>query len=272
MTENPNTPQPEGVQPSVVLDANATVKKSRLPMVLTTLVVLGLVAFTVVYFATRDEKAAYRPGPESAAIVQGLAVNGIEVAFTDDELPCIDDTFSGYDLSLLEVGYDPFDGGLDADAMARTGTMFEDCLQRASRQGLIAGSMAMEGFANDEQASCAAEGFDALVLDTGGYVVAMSSDAPDVSDEMFTIFSDCGIDLGFGDASADSSPCAAGLKTLQTAIEAYFATNGTDATSFDDLVPDFVRDDPSNEFEFVPGVDGSIPTVHGIGECEGYDG
>ena len=273
MTEVPNTPAPSGehTSTSVVVEANATVKKSRLPMVLGALVVAGLVAFTIVYFATRDEQQAYQPGPEATAVAQGLKTSGIEVALADDELKCIDSTFAGYDVAAFDGGFDPFAGDLDEEASIRAGAMFDECLQQPSRLAIVAGSMSAGGFASDEKAQCAAKGFDQLVLDNGGYTQALGVSDQDLTEQLLAIFSDCGVDLGSGGAT-DSSPCEVELKVLQTATEAYFADTGTDATGWDDLVPEYLREEMSDRWEFVPASGGSAPTFVGLGVCEGYEG
>lgn len=276
MTDLPDTPPAASPQSSVVIDTNAIVKKSRLPLIISVLVVLGLAAFTIVYFATHEGTQPYKPGPEATAVVQGLAAAGIDgVEFSDDELRCFDATFAGYDVSLIEGGYDPLAGDLDEDGLARSGTLLDDCLQPAHRLTVIAGNIASSGLATAEQAQCVAKGFDGVVMDAGGYTAAFAPDSTDLTDELIAVFSDCGVDVGgtpTEEPPTDGSPCAAELKTLQTAVEAYYATNGADPAGYDDLVPGFLREDPSVRFEFIASTDGGIPSFHGVGECDGYDG
>ncbi|MDO8391582.1 MAG: hypothetical protein Q7V57_13965 [Actinomycetota bacterium] len=271
MTEQPSTPAPGQVPSSVVIDTNATVKKSHLAQIIAGVVAVGLIAFTVVYFVVHDPKPVYKPGPEATAVVAGLTTSGIEVEFTDDELQCIDTTFAGYDVSsFAQDGFDPFATSLDEEGNSRTSTMFDECLPKATRVSVIAGSMSADGFATDEQAGCIAGAFDDVVLDTGGYAVAFgaSSSDIDISGELFQIFDDCGVDLGFDPATSE---CETEQRVLETAIEAYYADNGVDPKSWDDLVGDWLLEDPSERFEFVPAADSeSYPAVHGIGECEGY--
>ncbi len=259
---------------SVVLDTNATVNKSHLPLIITGVLVVAFAAYSVVWFATRD--AAYQPGPAAKAVVQGLTSADLGVELSGTELKCIDTTFAGADLTELAGAYDPFGIDLSEDLLDRTFTMFDDCLERSSRLDLLAASLQASDLGTDDQRRCAAEKYDALVLDNGGYHAVMVEYA-DLGDSTLAIFTDCGIDVlgdsGSGSGSGDSgtgSPCEAERRTLETAIEAYYATNGVDANGWADLVPDFLRDDPSARWEFVPSVDGGYPTVVGVGECDGY--
>lgn len=48
---------------------------------------------------------------------------------------------------------------------------------------------------------------------------------------------------GITDDSRQNS-CAAEQRTIETAIEAYYADNGTDATAVNQLVPSFLKQDP----------------------------
>jgi hypothetical protein len=268
-------PPPPAPVSSVVLDTNAKVSKSHLPLIIAGVLVVAFAAYSVVWFATRD--AAYQPGPAATAVVQGLSNADLGVEFSGGELKCIDTTFAGADLTELAGAYDPFGVDLSEDLLDRTFTMFDDCLEQASRLDLLTASLKASDLGTDDQRRCAAEKYDALVLDNGGYHAVMV-DYVDLGDKTLAVFTDCGIDILGGSDSTDSgsgdsgsgSPCEAERRTIETAIEAYYASNGFDATGYSDLVPDYLRDDPSDRWEFVPGVDGGYPTVLGLGECEGY--
>lgn len=273
MTDLPSpetqAPPPPPVS-SVVLDTNAKVKRSHLPFTIAGVLVVAFAAYSVVWFATRDD--AYQPGPAASAVVQGLSNADLALELSGTELKCIDTTFAGADLTELAGAYDPFGIDLSEDLLDRTFTMFDDCLERSSRLDLLAASLKASDLGTDDQRRCAAEKYDALVLDNGGYHTVMVGTV-DLGDSTLAVFTDCGIDVFGGSGSSDSgsgSPCEAERRTIETAIEAYYASNGVDATGYADLVPDYLRDDPSDRWEFVPGVDGGYPTVLGIGECEGY--
>jgi general secretion pathway protein G len=62
--------------------------------------------------------------------------------------------------------------------------------------------------------------------------------------------------------------CAVEQRAIETAIEAYFVDNDqTDATGYGDLVPDYLKDDPSARFQFVPASGGNPPSVTAVGVC-----
>ena len=267
MTDLPPPPPGYGAQPpaSVVVDTNATVKKSRVGMIVGVLAVVALIAGFAVWFVMADSGDDYEPGPEALAVVAGLTEAEFTVAFTNDELKCIDEAFAGVDLADLEGAYDPFGGELSEDVTARTGTMLDDCLGEANRIELIVQSMTASDLGTEEQVACAATKYDALVADNGGYV-KVANDEVDISDATLNAFEECGIDL-FGGADP---ACESERRTVDTAIEAYYANNGVDATNIDDLVPDYLLEDPSARFEFVPGTNGGTPEFVGVGECEGY--
>lgn len=273
MTDLPPPPPGFGAAPdapsTVVIDTNATVKRSHVGLIVGALVVVALAAFSVVWFATR-ESDTYEPKAEAQAVLAGLVEAEITVEFSNDELRCIDDAFGGVDLGDLEGAYDPFGGEMSEDVTDRTGTMLE-CIERPTRIELIADSMTASDLGTPEQMACAADKFDTLVLDNGGYVQVIT-DEVDISDATLNVFAECGIDLFAtgGDDGSAGSPCEIELRTVETAIEAYYATNGVDPTSYDDLVPDYLVEDPSERFQFVAGEGGGVPSVIGIGECEGY--
>ncbi|MEI7548553.1 MAG: hypothetical protein WCK21_10930 [Actinomycetota bacterium] len=273
MTEVPHPPEAGTHASSVVIDTNATVERSHLSVILSVFVALGLIAFTVVYFAVHDSPNGYTAGPAAKAVLKGLANAEIHVTFTGSELKCIDSTFAGFDLAVFDDPFDPFDGSGDTDTLTRAGTMFDHCLQKPGRRAVIAGSMMVDGFATAKQAKCAAAGFDDLVRKNGGYgPLFKNSDYSTLGADVFTVFGDCGVDAsgGTGGTSVDNSPCTAEQFTIETAIEAYYAEYQVDATGYAQLVPNFLKADPSARFQFVPSVNGEIPTVHGIGECDGY--
>lgn len=268
MTDLP--PPPPGFDapsPTVVVDTNATVKKSRGGVIAAVVVVVALVAGFVVWFVMAGDDD-YTPGPEAEAVVAGLKEADIEVALSNGELKCIDEVFAGVDLADLDGAYDPFGGDLTDDVMDRSAKLLDDCVADETRIDLIDQSMAASDLGNAEQRACAAPKFDAMIAENGGYAAVMN-DEVDISDQTLAVFDDCGIDLFGGLDDADSNACETELRTIETAIEAYNADTGTDATSYDDLVPTYLLEDPSERFEFVLDSSG-VPYVVGVGECEGY--
>ncbi len=201
-----------------------------------------------------------------AEIVSRMAYEGVEVEFTDDELACIDEVWDGVDLDAIGNGFDPFGEYVDDDVMGRAGRMLDECLGDESRVALIAASFSNAGLgADDEQAVCVATAIDEIVLGTATYEEVLTEDV-DISDELPTALDNCGVDMS-GDQSADE--CEAEQRTIETAIEAYYAANGTDAEGWDDLVPDYLTAAPTDRWELTFDSDG-IPTITGIGACEGY--
>lgn len=200
MSDVPPPPPGHGAPPpmTVVIDTNATVKRSRLPLVLGVVVVVGLVAGFVVWFVAAGKGDSYEPGPAAIAIQTGLKEADIDVTLSNAELKCIDTTFDGADLTDLEGAYDPFGGELAGDTMARSGTMLDVCLTEATRLDMIVGSLAASDIgADDTERRCAAVKFDAIVSDHGGYEDLMVNDT-DISTETLAAFSDCGMDLSGG--------------------------------------------------------------------------
>jgi general secretion pathway protein G len=61
--------------------------------------------------------------------------------------------------------------------------------------------------------------------------------------------------------------CEVERRTVETAIEAYFADTGSDAGSFADLDGDYLRDDVSPRWTFAAG---TPPTITGTGDCTGF--
>jgi hypothetical protein len=200
MTDVPPPPPGHGAPhpTTVVVDTNATVKKSRLPLVLGVVVVVGLVGGFVVWFVAAGTGDDYKPGPAAVAVQAGLKEANITVTFSNAELKCIDTTFAGADLTDLEGAYDPFGGDLGDDITARSGTMLDVCLTDATRLDMIVGSLAGADLgADDTQRRCAAGKFDTIVSDHGGYEEVMVNDI-DVSTEALAAFADCGMDLSGG--------------------------------------------------------------------------
>ena len=86
---------------------------------------------------------------------------------------------------------------------------------------------------------------------------------------------------------AQTNSCSTERRTIETAIEAFNANNQADATSIADLVPDYLKDDPFENFKATPagaltdnagvadgagrwtitfgGADG--PTIAGVNDC-----
>ncbi len=64
-----------------------------------------------------------------------------------------------------------------------------------------------------------------------------------------------------------ANACKVERRAIETAFEAYFADQGTDATAITDLVPGYLKTDPSARWTFTAG---SPPTITGTGSCNGY--
>ncbi len=204
MTDLPPPPPPgygAPTPPTVVVDAHATVKKSRAGLIAATVVVVALVGGFVAWFVMAGEDD-YTPGPEANAVVAGLKEADIDVTFSNGELKCIDETFAGVDLGELEGAYDPFGGDVSDDVMARSATLLDDCLGDATRIELIDQSMAASDLGDAEQRACAAPKFDAMINRNGGYAATMN-DEVDISDQTLAVFDECGIDL-FGSISDEA--------------------------------------------------------------------
>jgi hypothetical protein len=61
--------------------------------------------------------------------------------------------------------------------------------------------------------------------------------------------------------------CVEERRTVETAIESYYALNGTDIASLDDLVPDLLRESVSARWSM--STDSGAPVITGIGICDG---
>lgn len=59
--------------------------------------------------------------------------------------------------------------------------------------------------------------------------------------------------------------CATEKRAIETAFEAYYASEGADVASLAALVPDYLKTDPSDRWSFTAG---SPPSITGIGDCE----
>lgn len=210
-------------------------------------------------------------GTEGAFVLELMAEAGLEVDLDDEALACIDEVFAGVDLTLFDTQYDPFAGDLDdEDINGRSGRMLDECLDEEARVALVGASMTSAELGTAEQVLCAAQGFDALVLDMGTYEELLLNEI-DVMDPMLALFGECGMDLGDDASLETASDCETTQRVIEVAIEAYFADNSVDAESYADLVPEYVREDPSDTFELVSGDDG-VPVPIGVNECDGYGG
>ncbi len=264
------TPSPA----SVVVDTNAMVKKSRPGVIIAVLAVVAFVAFSVVWFATRD---SYQPGPAARAVVQGMDEAGIDASLSDEQLRCIDEAYGDIAPELAEEGgFDPLNSMGDDPEMDRlTGRVLDDCFDKDTRVAAMAASMVADGSATEEQADCAATALDDAFVDAGGYEATFSdSDAlMGMAFGLLGALGECGIDMfsGMDDTSSDTggyAVCEVDFRTVSTALEAYQADTGTNAESWDDL-SNFLLDDYTDRFTIEANSDGSV-TLTGIGECEGY--
>ncbi len=68
---------------------------------------------------------------------------------------------------------------------------------------------------------------------------------------------------GITDKGQENS-CKVERRAIETAFEAYFASEGTDATSLGDLVPDYLKSNPDTRWTFTAG---NPPTIAGLGDC-----
>ena len=199
-----------------------------------------------------------------------MAAAELEPELDAEQLACIDEVFDGVDLSEFGDSFDPFGDYVSDDAMARTGQMFDDCLDAAARIEIVAASMTTSELGTAEQVQCSAEKFDQLVLDVGNYEELLTVEI-DIIEQLFDALEECGIDTGGSDdgSGESASGCEAEQRTVETAIEAYFADNGVDIEGWDDLLGTFLSEDPSERWELDFDSDG-VPFVVGIGDCAGY--
>lgn len=269
-------PGPSAPPPSVVIDTNAKVKFPRWPLIVPIVVVAGLVAFTVVWFATRDD-SPYEPGPAVTAFVAGFVGDGEPVALTDREMMCIDDAFADVDEDEYDRDFDPMDSfGNSAAVRKSTGRALDDCLDRDSRIELLAASLAIDGMVEGDGAACVAETFDASVVGGEGYSPLFADEEAmnEMLLDLFDAFEDCGVSLfDPGDPTFDEgdlSGCEFDFNSVSAAIEAYYASYGENAQGWDDLYPEFLLTDLSDRFTIEPGDDPGSVVATGIGECDGY--
>ena len=71
---------------------------------------------------------------------------------------------------------------------------------------------------------------------------------------------------GITDKSQENS-CATEQRAIETATEAYYADNGADAAAMSDLVPGYLRTDPSARWTWTAGSPPSISATSG-GDCD----
>lgn len=274
------SPPPVPRPGSVVIDTNAKVKISRWPLIVPIVVVAALVAFTVVWFATRDD-SPYEAGPAATAFVAGFVGTGEgaseQVQLTERELKCIDDAFADVDEDEYDRGFDPmYVFGNSAALRESTGRALDECLDRDSRIELLAASLVNDGTAEGEDVVCMAEAFDAAVVDGEGYAPLFTDEEAmgELLFDLFEAFEDCGVSLfDPGDPTFDEgdlSGCEFEFNTVSTAIEAHYASYGENAQSWDDLYPEFVSADLSDRFTIEPGDDPGSVVATGIGDCDGY--
>ncbi len=133
--------------------------------------------------------------PEGMFVLALMAAAELEPELDAEQLACIDEVFEGADLSEFSETFDPFGDYVSDDAMARTGQMFDDCLDAEARIEIVFASMTTSELGTTEQMQCSAEKFDQLVLDAGNYEELLTVEI-DVSEEMFDAFEGCGIDMG----------------------------------------------------------------------------
>jgi hypothetical protein len=263
-------------EPSIVIDPNATVKKSRWGVIVAVVVVLAFVAFSVVWFATRDSSDGYKAGPAAQALLDSMHSADINVPLSGKELKCIDELYAGVDLALLrDQTFDPMNSD-DPELAALGGKLFDDCLERQTRIDILAAGMTQDESATAEQKQCAGKVVDDAILGAGGYVALMADDSAfsTIVMGLFASLAGCGLDLfGATDDSTyetvDFSGCDTDYTVATTALDAYRADHDKNPTSWDDLYPDYVTTDLSDRFTVEGGSDGSV-TLTGIGDCEGY--
>ena len=280
MTDSPESPTPTPTPvPSVVLDRNATVKRSHAVAIVGVVVAVGLVAFTVIWFATRDT-SPYQPGPAAIAFVDGFVGGGEPVKLSDRELKCVDDSFDGFDVERLDDDFDPMDILVnDEETKERTGRTLDECIDRASRVDLLAASLALDETAEGEAAVCLAEVFDDAVVAADGYekMFAEEEAMSGILLGLFESFTDCGVPLfdpgfepEFDGSDTDFAGCDTDLDLISMALQDYYSEFGSNAQSWPDLYPDFVPVDLSDRFTLEPGDDEGSVESNGINECEGY--
>jgi hypothetical protein len=63
--------------------------------------------------------------------------------------------------------------------------------------------------------------------------------------------------------------CVTERQTIETALDAYFALNGADPATLDDMVPDLLKESVAPRWSMRSNPAGGAPTLTGIGVCEG---
>lgn len=63
--------------------------------------------------------------------------------------------------------------------------------------------------------------------------------------------------------------CVTERATIESALETFYALNGSDPATLDELVPDFVRESPAARWSMRSNPTGGAPILTGIGECAG---
>lgn len=67
----------------------------------------------------------------------------------------------------------------------------------------------------------------------------------------------------------EQASCVTERRTVETAIEAYFAMNAADITSLDDLVPTLLKESVSARWTLTTDAATGTPAIVGTGVCEG---
>jgi hypothetical protein len=63
--------------------------------------------------------------------------------------------------------------------------------------------------------------------------------------------------------------CVTERRTIETALEAYYAVNGADPATLDDMVPDMLKESVTPRWSMQSNPAGGAPILTGIGVCEG---
>ena len=72
---------------------------------------------------------------------------------------------------------------------------------------------------------------------------------------------------GITDRGQDNA-CDVEKRAIETAVEAYYVDNDqTNPSGFADLVPGYIKENPSARFTFTAGASGAAPTITGQGTC-----
>ncbi|MEL6891013.1 MAG: prepilin-type N-terminal cleavage/methylation domain-containing protein [Actinomycetota bacterium] len=72
---------------------------------------------------------------------------------------------------------------------------------------------------------------------------------------------------GITDRGQDNA-CDVEKRAIETAIEAYYVDQDqTNPAALSDLVPGYLKENPSARWTFTAGVSGAAPTITGAGNC-----